>query len=92
MQSSIEGVKKEQDMHAELSTLHFEAPPDLVQFHQIWDSLMTTVVDEKRSIEHPKAFADIVHQVTETRLSNENIEAMFNVAGSVLTEGTKQWD
>lgn len=92
MRESIEGVKKEQDMHAELSTLHLAAPPEFLQFHQIWDALYETVVDEKRSIEHPKAFADIVNQVTETRLSDETINAMFETAGSVLTEGTKQWD
>jgi hypothetical protein len=92
MRESIEGVKKEQDMHAELSTLHLSAPPAFLQFHQIWDALYETVVDEKRSIEHPKAFADIVNQVTEAQLSDETINAMFETAGSVLTEGTKQWD
>jgi len=92
MRESIEGVKKEQDMHAELSTLQLAAPPAFLQFHQMWDALLETVVDEKRSIEHPKAFADIVREVTETRLSNENINAMFETAGNVLTEGTKQWD
>jgi len=92
MQESVEGVKKEQDMHAELSELKLTAPPELLQFNAIWDGLMQTVVDEKRSIEHPRAFADIVHDVVDTRLSNDQIEAMFNLAGGVLTEGTKQWD
>jgi hypothetical protein len=92
MQSSIEGVKKEQDMHSELSTLRIEAPPAFVQFHQFWDALLETVRDEKRSIEHPKAFADIIDQVVATTLSNESIEAMFTLAGNALTEATKQWD
>jgi myosin heavy subunit len=92
MQTSIESLKKEQDMHAELATLHIEAPPAFLQFHQFWDALMETVRDEKRSIEHPKAFADIIHQVIGSTLSNENIEAMFNLAGNTLTEATKQWD
>ncbi len=92
MRESVEGVRKEQDMHAELSTLRLSAPPAFLQFHQIWDALYETVVDEKRSIEHPKAFADIINQVTEAQLSDETINAMFETAGSVLTEGTKQWD
>ena len=78
-------------MHSELSTLRVEAPPAFVQFHQFWDALLGTVQDEKRSIEHPKAFADIINQVTATTLSNASIEAMFNLAGTALTEATKQW-
>ncbi|MBM3498412.1 MAG: hypothetical protein FJX74_07040 [Armatimonadetes bacterium] len=92
MQSSIESVKQEQDMHSELSTLRVEAPSALIQFHQFWDALLETVQDEKRSIAHPKAFADIVNQITATTLSNEGIEAMFNLAGDALTQATKQWD
>lgn len=79
-------------MHAELSTLRIEPPPAFLQFHLLWDAFMQTVVDEKRSIEHPKAFADIVREVIDTRLTNEHIEAMFNLAGNALTEATKQWD
>jgi len=92
MCESIEGVKKEQDMHAELSKLHIEPPPAFLQFHLLWDAFMQTVVDEKRSIAHPKAFADIVRNLIDTRLTNEQIEAMFNLAGNALTEATKQWD
>jgi hypothetical protein len=92
MQTSIESVKQEQDMHSELATLSVEAPPAFVQFHQFWDALLETVKDEKRSIEHPKAFAGIINQITATTLSTEGIEAMFNLAGGALTEATKQWD
>jgi hypothetical protein len=93
MRSSIESVKKEQDMHSELSDLRLKAPPALLQFHQIWDALLPTVLDEKQSVAHPKELADIIHQVTGTRLTDKNIEAMFNLAGDVLTKATKeQWD
>jgi len=92
MQTSIESVKQEQDMHSELSTLRIEPPAAFLQFHEIWDALLPTVQDEKRSIAHPKAFADIIHQVIGANLSNENIEAMFNLAGDTLAEATKQWD
>lgn len=92
MRESIEGVKKEQDMHAELSTLNIEPPPAFLQFHELWDALVQTVVDEKRSIEHPAAFAKIVNDLTDSHLSNEQIEAMFNLAGDALTTATKQWD
>jgi len=92
MRESIEGVKKEQDMHAELSTLNIEPPPAFLQFHELWDALVQTVVDEKRSIEHPAAFAKIVNDLTDSHLSNEQIEAMFNLAGDALTTATEQWD
>jgi len=92
MRSSIESVKQEQDMHSELSDLKLKAPEALLQFHQIWDALLPTVVDEKQSVAHPKELADIIHQVIGARLSDKAIEAMFNVAGNVLTEATKeQW-
>jgi hypothetical protein len=93
MQTSIESVKKEQDMHSELSTLKLEAPPEFLKFHGLWDALMETVVDEKRSIEHPKTFADIVRSVIDTYLNNDNLGLMFNMAGEVLNKATKeQWD
>ncbi|MBM3472351.1 MAG: hypothetical protein FJX75_03635 [Armatimonadetes bacterium] len=92
MQTSIEGVKQEQDMHSELSTLKIEAPSDFLKFHELWDALMETVTDEKRSIEHPKAFADIVRNVIDTYLNNQNLELMFSMAGEVLNKATKeQW-
>jgi hypothetical protein len=92
MRSSIESLEKEQEMHAELSDLKLQAPEPLLQFHQIWDALLPTVVDEKQSIAHPKDLADIIHQVIGTRLSDQDIEAMFTMAGNVLTEATKeQW-
>jgi len=93
MQTSIESVKKEQDMHSELSTLRLEAPPDFLKFHGLWDALLETVVDEKRSIEHPKAFADIIRNVIDAYLSNQNLERMFSMAGDELNRATKeQWD
>ncbi len=90
MRSSIESLKQEQDMHSELSDLKLRAPDALLQFHQIWDALLPTVIDEKQSVAHPKELADIIHQVIGARLSDKDIEAMFNVAGNILTEATKR--
>jgi len=88
---SVEAVRQEQDMHAELATLRLDAPAELLEFHSIWDALWPTVVDEARAIAHPKETADIIHQVIADRLSPERIEAMFNLAGQTLTEATRQW-
>jgi len=88
---SVEAVRQEQEMHAELARLRFDVPPQLLEFNSIWDALLPTVVDESRAIPHPKEMADIIHQVIADRLSAERIEAMFSLAGETLTEATKQW-
>jgi hypothetical protein len=92
MQSSLESVKEEQEMHSELSTLKLEAPPAFLDFHRLWDAMLETVQDEKRSIEHPKAFADIIRNVIDSYLTDKNLETMFTLAGDELNRATKeQW-
>ena len=88
---SVEGVKKEQDMHAELSHLQFAAPDFVLQFDQIWDALWPTVQDEKAAISHPAEFAKIIQDVIGSRLTNEQIEAYFNTLGDTLNSATKAW-
>ena len=89
---SVDGVKKEQDMHAELAHLKLAAPPEVISFHQLWDELTPVVADEKTAAEHPAELAARLGEVIGSRLDETGIAAMFEALGNCLNEATKaQW-
>jgi chromosome segregation ATPase len=90
MAESVKSVKAEQDMHAELANLNLSPDPVVLQFHSLWDQLQPLVLDEKKAAEHPAQFAAAVKQAIGDRLSNVNIDLMFNTLGNELDQATKQ--
>lgn len=90
MAESVRSVKAEQDMHAELANLKLSPDPTVLQFHSLWDQLVPLVLDEKKAAAHPAQFAAAVKQAIGDRLSNVNIDLMFNTLGNELDQATKQ--
>ncbi|MHB8995401.1 MAG: S46 family peptidase [Armatimonadota bacterium] len=90
MAESVRSVKAEQDMHAELTNLKLSADPAVLQFHSLWDQLAPLALDEMKAAAHPAQFAAAVKQAIGERLSNTNIDAMFNTLGNELDQATKQ--
>ncbi len=92
MKESVEGVKKEQDMHAELRDLKLQAPPTALQFHELWNRLLPVVLDEKFAAEHPRDLAQRLKATIGEGLSNTALDAMFTALGKELDRATKeQW-
>jgi chromosome segregation ATPase len=92
MKESVEGVKKEQDMHTELANLKLQAPATALQFHQLWDRLQPVVLDEKFAAEHPRDLAVRLKQTIGEGMTNAALDAMFTALGSELDRATKeQW-
>jgi hypothetical protein len=91
-QTSVESVKKEQDMHSELSDLKLEPPAEVLQFHAIWDELLPVVKDECAACEHPRDFHAKLRAEIGEHLTDKQIEAMFVAMGNELSRATKaQW-
>lgn len=88
---SVQGVKDEQDMHAELSHLRLEAPAYVLEFDRLWDALWPSVENEKSAIAHPARLAEILRDITGTRLTDERIQAYFETLGDTLTRATEAW-
>ena len=92
MKESVEGVKKEQDMHSELADLKLQAPPVALQFHQLWDRLLPIVLDEKFAAQHPHDLASRLKQTIGDSLLPAAMDAMFTALGNELDRATKeQW-
>ncbi|MEI6501824.1 MAG: hypothetical protein WCP21_12455 [Armatimonadota bacterium] len=92
MAESVNGVQKEQDEHSELARLKLVTPQNVLEFHQIWATLLPLVQDEKQAAEHPTPFADSIKQAVGDRLSDKAIDAMFTAMGDELNRATKeQW-
>jgi DNA repair exonuclease SbcCD ATPase subunit len=92
MRESVDGVKKEQDMHSELARLTLRAPVEALRFHDLWDQLAPLVRDEKKAAQHPAQFAGHVRQAIGERLSKDAIDVMFTQLGEELNRATKeQW-
>jgi len=92
MKESVAGVKKEQDMHAELANLTLRAPDTALQFHQLWDRLRPVVLDEKFAAEHPRDLAVRLKQTIGEGMTNAALDAMFTALGNELDRATKeQW-
>ncbi len=92
VRQSIEGLRKEQQMHsAYLPALNFSLPGDVQEFHQRWPALASRFADEKAIAAHPLEFAAQVKPLLEGPLSEPNIEAMFNSLDRMITQATKHW-
>jgi hypothetical protein len=89
---SIEGLKKEQEMHsAYLKPLSFSLPPAIEAFHRQWPALAQQFADEKTIGAHPADFAAAVKPLLEGPLSQASIEAMFGNLGAVVQQATQAW-
>jgi hypothetical protein len=92
LQTSVESVKQEQDMHSELANLKLNTPPVVTQFHGIWDELLPIVKDSCMVAQHPKDFHATISAEIGGHLTDKQIEAMFVALGDELNRATKeQW-
>jgi hypothetical protein len=89
---SIEGLKREQQMHqAYLKPLSFSLPARVEAFHNRWPALAKQFADEKTIGAHPTEFAIAVEPLLEGTLSQDNIEAMFGDLGKMIEQATARW-
>jgi hypothetical protein len=89
---SIEGLKREQQMHkAYLKPLSFSLPPRVEAFHKQWPALAEQFADEKTIGAHPADFSAAVQPLLEGPLSEASIEATFKDLGKMLEQATARW-
>ena len=89
---SIEGLKREQEMHsAYLKALDFRLPPPVDAFHKQWPALAQQFADEETIGAHPVEFSAAVQPLLEGTLSQANIEAMFNHLGEMIEKAAAAW-
>ena len=92
LNTSVKSIKEEQDMHSELSDLKLTAPPEVLEFHKIWDRLAVVVQDEAAACERPQEFHKSIAYAVGEKLTDKQIEAMFVALGDELNRATKeQW-
>ncbi|MBN1657761.1 MAG: hypothetical protein JXA93_05135 [Anaerolineae bacterium] len=89
---SIDGLKREQEMHSTyLKPLDFRLPESVEAFHKRWPELARRFVDEKTVGQHPSEFAAEVAPLLEGPLSQRSIETMFNAMGAMIERATSAW-
>jgi hypothetical protein len=89
---SIEGLKREQQMHkAYLKALSFSLPAGVETFHKQWPALTKQFSDEKTIGSHPTEFAVAAEPLLAGSLSQDNIEAMFGELGKMIEQATAGW-
>jgi predicted nucleic acid-binding Zn-ribbon protein len=93
MQNSVGALVREQRMHsAYLPKLQVEIPDAVQAFHQQWDDLRASVIDEKTICEHPMDFVKTMEPVMERQLSDPAINQMFESLGGALSRAAdEQW-
>jgi chromosome segregation ATPase len=89
---SIEGLKREQEMHqAYLKPLDFDLPAPVEAFHKQWSTLAEQFADEESIGAHPTEFAAAVEPLLDGPLAQTSIEAMFNHLGAMVERATAAW-
>ena len=89
---SVKSLKAEQDMHPELAHLQLQAPAAALQFHEVWDALLPVVVDEDAGAQHPADFGAKLKAVLGDRLTDAQVNGMFEALSASLKEATEaQW-
>lgn len=89
---SIEGLKREQQMHkAYLKPLSFSLPPRVEAFHKQWPALAKRFADEKHIGAQPADFSASVQPLLDGPLSEASIEAMFGDLGKMIKKATAGW-
>lgn len=89
---SVEGLRREQEMHsAHLKPLDFRLPDRVEAFHKRWPELARRFADETTVGQHPADFATEVTPLLEGPLSQASIEMMFNAMGTMIEEATAAW-
>ncbi len=92
MRESVQSMKKEQDMHAELRDLRLEAPREVIAFHALWDRVTPVVKDEKQAAARPGDFADRLRAAIGEGLAESSISRMFESLGAELKRAAdQQW-
>lgn len=89
---SIDGLRREQEMHsAYLRPLDFALPARVEAFHKQWPTLARQFHDEKTHAAQPAAFAIAIQPLLEGPLSQASIESMFNDMGAMIERATANW-
>lgn len=92
MRESVQSMKKEQDMHAELPDLRLHAPPEAITFHALWDRLEPVVRDERQAAARPGDFAQKLRAAIGEGLAESSISRMFESLGAELKRAAdQQW-
>jgi hypothetical protein len=89
---SIEGLKREQQMHkAYLKPLSFTMPDRVETFHEQWPALAQQFADEETTSGQPVDFVTAVQPLLDGPLSEANIKAMFDDLGNMIERATARW-
>ncbi|MGD8597733.1 MAG: hypothetical protein PVJ23_06370 [Anaerolineae bacterium] len=90
---SVEGIKREQEMHsAYLPELDFRISEQVQAFNRQWASLARRFKDEQATGAHPAEFTAAVQPLLEGPLSQVTIEAMFESLGASIEQATERWE
>ena len=90
-QRSVATVLQEQRRY-NLKEVHVPLPQSAAVMNQVWKELGAKVKDEKHLGTHPLEFSRIVDSQVKTRLTDENIQKLFETMGEALNQATKAWN
>jgi len=89
-QQSVATVLQEQRRYS-LKEIHVPVPQSAVTLNETWKELQAKVKDEKQMGTHPLDFSQIVDKYVKERLTDENIQNLFEALGNALSEATAAW-
>lgn len=87
---SVGKVLQEQRRY-NLAQVHVQVPHSVAALNEIWKNLRKKVKDEKYLGKNPLEFADIVEEHITARLTDENIQGLFEKMGQALNRATAAW-
>jgi len=90
-QRSVATVLQEQRRYS-LKEVRVPLPQSAAVMNQVWNELAAKVKDEKHMGTHPLEFSRGVDVYIKRRLTDENIQSLFETMGEALTRATKAWD
>jgi len=75
-----------------LKELRVPLPQSAAVMNQVWKELGAKVKDEKHMGTHPLEFSRVVDGYIKRRLTDENIQSLFESMGEGLNQATKAWN
>lgn len=89
-QQSVATVLQEQRRY-NLKEIHVPVPQSAATLNETWKELQAKVKDEKEMGTHPLEFSQIVDRYIKERLTDTNIQSLFENMGKALSQATAAW-
>jgi len=87
---SVATVVQEQRRH-NLKDVWVILPRTIIALNETWRALAEKVKDEKQMGTDPLAFSRIIKTYISDRLTDANIQGLFETMGNALNQATKAW-